>query len=82
MIHNSHAVSDLVAYDRWLTEIGISHTSGWRFRKRGAIKAVLLYGRLYVSRGAIAEFERRAAAGEFARTGKSQKASNPETEGE
>jgi hypothetical protein len=82
MIHKGYAVSDLVAYDRWLAEIGISACSGWRFRKRGAIQTVSLYGRLYVSRAAIAEFERRAAAGEFARAVKPPRTGKSRSEAE
>lgn len=80
MTQNSCVVSDLVSFEQWRTEIGISPCSAWRFRKRGAIKTVTLYSRLYVSRAAIAEFERRATAGEFAGTRKSPKASKSKTE--
>lgn len=66
MTSERHAVSDLVAYDRWLADLGISASTGWRFRKRGAIQPIVLYGRLYLSRQQIRDFEVRAAAGEFA----------------
>jgi hypothetical protein len=59
--------SDLLAYDHWLAELPISPATGWRWRKRGWIPTINIAGRVYVSRAAIAEFERRAAAGEFAR---------------
>ena len=62
----THAVSNLVPYDQWLAEVGISSTTGWRWRKRGAIKTVTIYGRQYISRDEIQEFERRAVAGELA----------------
>jgi len=58
--------TDLVAYDSWLTSVPISPATGWRWRKRGWIPTVNICGRVYVSRAAIAEFERLAAAGEFA----------------
>ncbi len=45
-----------------------SRTTGWNYRKRGAISTVEVFGRLYVSRAEIALFESRAAAGEFATT--------------
>jgi hypothetical protein len=61
------SASDLVAYDRWLAELPISPATGWRWRKRGWIPTINIAGRVYVSRSAIAQFERRAAAGEFAR---------------
>jgi hypothetical protein len=59
--------SDLVAYDEWLNQLSITHATGWRWRKRGWIPTVNICGRVYVSRTAIAEFERRAATGEFAK---------------
>jgi len=60
-------VSDLVAYDKWLSELSIAPATGWRWRKRGWIPTINIAGRVYVSRQAIAEFEHRAAAGEFAK---------------
>lgn len=59
-------LSDLVPFDDWLASLGRSKVSGWRYRKRHMINTVSLMGRLFVSRRAIAEFERRAKAGEFA----------------
>ena len=59
--------SDLVSYDEWLNQLSITHATGWRWRKRGWIPTVNICGRVYVSRSAIAEFEARAAAGEFAK---------------
>jgi hypothetical protein len=67
--------SDLIAYDRWLESLPISPATGWRWRKRGLIETINIYGRVYVSRSAIAEFEARAAAGEFAREHKTPKRS-------
>jgi hypothetical protein len=40
--------------------------TGWRWRKRGSIKTVNIYGRLYVSAKSISDFIRRAESGEFA----------------
>jgi hypothetical protein len=62
--------SNLVSYDKWLSDVGITPTTGWRWRKRGMIRTVNIYGRLYVSRQQIADFELRAAAGELARENK------------
>lgn len=45
----------------------ISSTTLWRFRKRGWIRTVNLGGRPYILPSEAAEFERRAAAGEFAK---------------
>jgi len=59
--------SDLVAFEAWLSSINRTPCTGWRWRKRGWIPTVNIAGRIYVSRQAIAEFERRATAGEFAK---------------
>ena len=56
----------LISFNKWLADMGITNTTGWRWRKRGIIKTVNIYGRLYVSTDATAEFYRRAEAGEFA----------------
>ena len=56
-----------VAVRRWIGEIGISASTFWRWRQRGWIREpVNIGGRLYLTREQIAEFERRAQAGEFA----------------
>jgi hypothetical protein len=60
--------SDLLAYDQWLASLPISAATGWRWRKRGWLPTINICGRVYVSRSAIAEFERRATAGEFSKT--------------
>ena len=59
--------TDLLAYDAWLESIPISPTTGWRWRKLGLIETINIYGRVYVSRSAIARFEARARSGEFAK---------------
>jgi hypothetical protein len=55
------------SYKMFLDEIGITETTGWRWRKRGMLSPVNIYGRLYMTDDAIAEFHRRAEAGEFAK---------------
>jgi hypothetical protein len=62
--------SDLVAYDSWLSAIDRAPATGWRWRKAGLIKTITIYGRLYVSRRAIREFELRASRGEFSKSHK------------
>jgi hypothetical protein len=39
----------------------------WRRRKLGLIKCVNIFGKVYVDLQSLAEFDRRAAAGEFAK---------------
>ena len=59
--------SNLVALDRWRQELGKTSATIWRWRKKGWLEVINIAGRVYISRQAIAEFERRAAAGEFAK---------------
>ena len=56
-----------IAVRRWIREIGISASTFWRWRQRGWIcEPINIGGRLYLTLEQIAEFERRAEAGEFA----------------
>ena len=54
----------------FITGIGISPVTAWRFEKRGWIHTVNIAGRRYITAEAAAEFVRRAEAGEFAKTHK------------
>lgn len=67
MLFTATPTSGIVSYEKWLEEINKTHATGWRWRKQGWIETINIAGRLYVSRAAIAEFERRAAAGEFSK---------------
>lgn len=58
--------SNLVSFYGWLDSLGRTRGTGWRWRKKGIIKAVNVFGKLYISRDEIARFEARAVAGEFA----------------
>ncbi len=69
-ISNQRIASDLISYDRWLEEISISPATGWRWRRDNRIATININGRAYIRRSVIAEFERRAIAGEFAKTPK------------
>jgi hypothetical protein len=51
-----------VARDR-----GISDVTLWRWERRGWIKTVNICGKKYAVLESLAEFDRRAAAGEFAK---------------
>jgi len=53
--------SRAVARDR-----GVSDVTMWRWCRRGWIRLVNISGKNYVDLGSLAEFDRRAAAGEFA----------------
>ena len=56
----------LVALNSWLTSLGVQPITAWRWRRKGWLPTVNISGRVYVSRETIADFERRAEAGEFA----------------
>jgi hypothetical protein len=55
-----------LALDQFMRQSGWSNATLWRYRKRGWLNVITIAGRHYVTREAIAEFNRRAAAGEFA----------------
>jgi hypothetical protein len=62
--------SNLVAFDSYLSALSKTRVTGFRWREKGLIETVNIFGRLYVTREAIAAFEKRAMAGEFAQTAK------------
>jgi len=47
-------------------ELGISHTTLWRWSKQGLLKTVRISNSVYVDADSLAEFENRARKGEFA----------------
>jgi hypothetical protein len=55
----------LVPFDEWLRSIKKGRVTGWSWRKSGTVKAINIFGRLYITRSEIARFEARAASGEF-----------------
>src|SRR5437016_11504227 len=66
---NSHEsesnCGNLVPFDDWLRSIGKGRVTGWNWRKSGTVKAINIFGRLYITRSEIARFEARASDGEF-----------------
>lgn len=56
----------LIALNRWCRMAGIAPVTAWRYRRRGWLKTLNICGRIYVTSTALAEFLRRAEAGEFA----------------
>jgi len=55
----------------FLREVGVTPVTGYRWRQRGWIKAVVIAGRLYVTAEAVADFHQRAIGGEFRRAQRS-----------
>lgn len=62
---------NLVALLAWLSSVGVQPVTAWRWRRKGWLTTVNICGRLYITRETIAEFERRAMSGEFAKESKS-----------
>lgn len=59
--------SSVVDFDQWIHSIGKSTRTGCNWRKRYSwLETVNIAGRVYIKRTSIAEFERRAMAGELA----------------
>lgn len=57
-----------LALDQFMRQSGLSAVTCWRMRKKGWLRVCTIAGRHYLTREAIAEFNRRMAAGEFAGT--------------
>lgn len=57
----------MIPYSDWLTQIGRSKTTGWRWVSRGWITPMNISGRLYVSSEAIEQFRARAETGAFSK---------------
>lgn len=57
-----------ISLDLFLQQSGLSPATAWRYRKRGWLATVVIAGRHYVTREAIALFNDRAGRGEFAGT--------------
>ncbi len=62
--------SNLFAFDDYLKGRNLTRTTGYRYRQAGILQAVNIHGRLYITRQEIANFERRAVAGEFTKKAK------------
>jgi hypothetical protein len=59
---------DLVSFDRRIKTLNRTRAIGHRWRKLFPwLRVVNIFGKLYLPRESIAEFERRALAGEFQR---------------
>lgn len=63
----SNGSGTLVALNTWLIQVGVTAITAWRWRRKGWLKTVNIQGRVYLTEAAIAEFQKRAEAGEFAK---------------
>jgi predicted DNA-binding transcriptional regulator AlpA len=58
---------ELISLRRFRADLGVVPSTAWRWVQRGWLgRPVNIGGRLYLTREQIAEFKRRAEAGEFA----------------
>ena len=59
---------DLIAFDLWLRTLNRTRATGHRWRRQFPwLQTINIFGKLYIRRTTVAEFERRAVAGEFQR---------------
>ena len=67
--HNTQpiATAGLRAAKAVCRDRGISDVTLWRWERRGWIKTINICGKKYADLESLAEFDRRAAAGEFAK---------------
>jgi hypothetical protein len=56
----------LRSLDSWIDAVGVTRSTVWRWRRDGKLETVNIAGRVYVTDEAIADFVKRAEAGEFA----------------
>jgi hypothetical protein len=63
----NHVKSNLLALDAYRRELGRSKATIWRYRQKGWLTTVNVLGRLYVSREAVAAFERLINSGDLAK---------------
>lgn len=57
----------IVSLNKFCQEAGINPVTAWRWRRAGWLSTVNICGRQYLTGEAIADFLRRAEAGEFAK---------------
>jgi hypothetical protein len=54
-----------ISLDKFLELSGLSPATAWRYRRRGWLTTIVISGRHYITRESIAQFNERAARGEF-----------------
>ena len=65
--------SNLFCFYRYLAGRNLTRTTGYRYRQQGIIRVIDIFGRLYITREEIENFERRVLAGEFTKAVKAPK---------
>jgi hypothetical protein len=57
----------LVSFDQWRRDVGISRTTGWRWRRNGWVQTLNISGKVYVGLAEASQFVALAKAGRFAK---------------
>ena len=57
----------MIALNKWVSGLGVTPVTAWRWRRAGWLETVNICGRVYVTNEASEKFQRRAEAGEFAK---------------
>ena len=57
-----------LSLEKFMEQSGFSPTTCWRYRKKGWLETIVIANRHCITREAIAAFNKRATAGEFAGT--------------
>lgn len=57
--------NNLIPLEEFRAKRRISNSTVYRYRQRGFLVTIEVFGKIYLSRDAIDSFDRRAAAGEF-----------------
>lgn len=70
------SASNLVSFDDWLNDLGKTRVTGFRWRQKGLVSTVNIFGRLYISREEIGSFEEKAKRGDFSREPKTPSRKN------
>ena len=66
-VNQTNSASNLVPWDEWLRGMGLDKSTGFRYRQRGLLSVCNIFGRIYITRAEIANFEARVLAGDFAK---------------
>jgi len=63
--NTEQATPPIQSLQSFIAGMGKKPITGWRWRKNGWLTTINIAGRQYITAEAIAEFKRRAVAGEF-----------------
>ena len=70
-----------ISLSKFIKQMGITTITAWRWRRDGKLRTINICGRQYVRAEELAEFNRRAEAGEFERKPATPKRGQPNGRG-